>query len=340
MSSKENSKKRTLVVALIAVLLIIGLGGGGWFWYYSSRYITTDDARISGTIVSVSSKISGKVGEVLVAEGDKVKKGQVLVRLNPEDILAQRAQAEAALLAAKAKYDEVTTGARPQEISQSKAGVGQAQANLENAEKNYRRLEKLYNDGVVSAAQRDNALAAYQVAQESCNAANQSLSLTVSGPREEIIRAAEAQVKQAEANLAAIDIKNGDTQIVAPVDGIVALKNVNVGEVVAAGQALFSVVSDIDLWVNARLEETYIGKVQLGQEVEYTIDGYPGQSFSGKVSEIGSAASSVFALVPTENSSNNFTKVTQRIPIKITLPEESSVIFRPGMSVYVKIHVK
>ncbi|MBP2655949.1 MAG: emrA 2 [Firmicutes bacterium] len=340
MSSNGNGKKQKVIIGLLVAIFLVGVVGGGWYWYYSSRYVSTDDARISGTIVSVSSKISGKVSEVLVLEGDTVKKGQVLVRINPEDILAQKAQAEAAVAAAKAKYDEVTAGARPQEIGQARAGSDQALANLTNAEKNYRRMENLFSDGVVSASQRDNALAAYQVAQETYNAAKQSLSLAVAGPREEVIRAAEAQVKQAEANLAAINIKNSDTEIVAPVDGTVALKNVNLGEVVSAGQSLFSVVSSNDLWVNARIEETYIGRLKVGQTVEYTIDGYPGQTFYGNVSELGSAASSVFALIPTENSSNNFTKVTQRIPIKISLPEKSEFVFRPGMSVYIKIHVK
>jgi membrane fusion protein (multidrug efflux system) len=100
------------------------------------------------------------------------------------------------------------------------------------------------------------------------------------------------------------------------------------------------VVDTQDLWVNARIEETKIGKLRVGQTVEYTVDGYPGRTLTGKLYEIGSATGAVFALIPTENSSGNFTKITQRIPVKISLPEGSGLVFRPGMSVIVKIHAE
>lgn len=339
MAENGNGKKRKIVIGLLAAFLLIGAAGGGYYWYYSTKYVSTDDARISGTIVSISSKVSGKVGQLMVAEGDMVKAGQVLARIDPQDIVAQRAQAEAALAAAKANYEQLVNGSRPQEIQQAKAAVDQAKANLDNAALNYDRMEKLFRDGAISASQRDNALTAYQVARESYNGATQTLDLAVTGAREETIRAAAAQVKQAEAAVSVLNLNYGDTTIVSPVDGVVALKSVNPGEVVVYGQPLFSVIDRNDIWVNARIEETYIGKLQIGQLVEYTIDGYPGRTFYGRIYDLGNAATSVFALIPTENSSNNFTKVTQRIPIKISLPENSDVIFRPGMSVIIKVHL-
>ena len=121
---------------------------------------------------------------------------------------------------------------------------------------------------------------------------------------------------------------------------MVALKSVNPGEVVAVGQPLFTVTDLEDVWVSARIEEDKIGKIKTNNVVEYTIDGYPGKKFTGKVYEMGTAASSVFALVPTENTSGNFTKVTQRIPVKISLPRETGLIFRPGMSAVIKIHIQ
>jgi multidrug resistance efflux pump len=338
--SGSSGKKRGIIIGFIVVFILVGIAAGGWWWYYNSHFVSTDDARISGTIVSVSSKISGKVTQLLVAEGDTVKAGQILARIDPRDIQAQKIQAEAALAAAKARYEELVNGSRPQEVQQSRAMVDQAKANLDNAYQNYTRMQKLYNDGAISAAQRDNAEAAYQVAREAYNAASQSLDLTVIGAREETIRAAAAQVKQAEGALAAINLNQDETTIVSPVDGTIALKSVNPGEVVVLGQPLFSVVSTKELWVNARIEETYIGKLKIGQEAEYTIDGYPGRTFRGRIYDIGNATNSVFSLIPTENASNNYTKVTQRIPIKISLPEDSDVIFRPGMSVIIKVHVK
>lgn len=339
-SVQDGGKKQRIIIGVFLLFLVLGVAGGGWYWWYSSRYVSTDDARVSGTIVSVSSKITGKVAEVLVADGDKVKAGQVLVRIDPQDILAQKAQAEAALAAARANYESLLNGSRPQEIQQARAGADQAKANMENALLNYKRTQKLYNDGAISAAQRDNAQTAYNVAEQAYIAAGQALDLAVAGSRDEAIKNAAAQVKQAEGVLQAVNLNYGDSAIVAPVDGVIALKSVNAGEVVVTGQPLFSMVNTADVWVNARIEETYIGKLKVGQEVEYTIDAYPHRTFTGKIYEIGHAAVSVFALIPTENASNNFTKVTQRIPIKISLPENSDVVFRPGMSAIIKVHLQ
>jgi len=356
MTEKSKEIKKKSLIFGMAILFIVGaIGGGGWWWYKSSKYISTDDARIDGTIVSVSGKIPGRIIEVLVKEGDGVKAGQVIARIDARETLAERRQTEAARDVAKAKYDEIVAGSRPQEIGQSKAGLeqskaamAQSQANVDNAEKNYERMRQLYQEGAISAAQRDDAKATYLMAKEALNAAqkgtegaNEKLDLVVAGSREENIRAAAAQVKQAEAALEGMALLNEYTRIVSPVDGVIALKNVNPGEVIAAGQPLFSVVNCKEVWLNARIEETKIGKVKIGQTVDYTIDGYPGHSFTGTIFSVGSATNSIFALIPTENTSGNFTKVTQRVPIKITLPEGlDDIVFRPGMQALVDIHIK
>lgn len=353
--AENNKKKKTIIMGVAILFLVGGLAGGGWWLYQSRKYISTDDARVDGTIVSVSAKIPGKITEVLVKEGDEIRSGQVIARIDARDVLAQRAQAEASLAIAKAKYDAAVAGSRPQEISQSraaleqsKAEIDQAQANMENAEKNYERMNRLFQDGAISAAQKDDARTAYVVAkkmwqamQEAANGANQKLDLVAAGSREEEIRAAAAQVQQAEAALEGTTLTNEYTTIIAPIGGIVALKNVNPGEVVAAGQPLFSIINDKDVWLNARIEETKIGKIKLGQTVDYAIDGYPDHTFNGTVFEIGGATNSTFALIPAENASGNFTKVTQRIPIRITLPEKmEGIVFRPGMQAIVDIHIK
>lgn len=350
-----GTNKKSLIISVALLFMVGAIGGGSWWWYQGTKYISTDDARIDGTIVSVSGKIPGRIVEVLVKEGDEVKAGQVIARIDSRDTLAQQRQTKAALEVAKAKYAEFVAGARPQEIGQSKAGLeqskatmAQTQASMDNAEKNYERMKQLYQEGAISAAQRDDALATYLMAKEAWNAAqegtqvaNEKLALAVAGSREETIRAAEAQVKQGEAALEGTDLMNEYTTIVSPVDGVVALKSVNPGEVIAAGQPLFSVVNCKDVWLNARIEETKIGKIKVGQTVDYTIDGYPGQHFTGTIFSVGSATNSIFALIPTENASGNFTKVTQRVPIKITLPEDiHNLIFRPGMQALVDIHIK
>lgn len=350
-----KTKKEKTIIGVATAFLLIGIAGGGWWWYHSAQFVNTDDARVTGTIVSISPKIPGRISEVLVKEGEEVKIGQVIAKIDARDATVQRKQAEAALAVAQANYDQMVAGSRPQEIGQASAGVDQAQAGVEqaraslnNAEKNYERMMTLYAHGAISASQRDNAEAAYLVAKEGMNAtqqvtngANQKLSLTVAGSRDEAIRIAAGQVQQAEAALEATSLTNEYTNIVSPVGGIVALKSVNPGEVVAAGQTLFSVVDNKDVWLNARIEETKIGKIRLGQAVDYTIDGYPDHVFSGTVYEVGMATNSTFALIPTENASGNFTKVTQRVPIKISLPDNADgAVFRPGMQAVVDIHLK
>lgn len=352
--NEKNNKRQKLIMVLLFFFLAIGAAGGGYWWYLSTKYVSTDDARISGTIVSVSAKIPGRIIEVLVKEGEQVKSGQVVARIDAREVVAQKAQALATVLATKAKYEELVAGSRPQEIGQARAGVDQARAgveqaraNLDNATKNYNRMQELYSEGAISSSQMDNAQNAYTVAkealrasQEGANAASEKLDLSIAGSREEAIRAEAALVKQAEANLEAVSVLGDYTSIISPVAGTVALKSVNPGEVVAAGQPLFSIVDPSDVWVSARIEETKLAKIKVGEKVEYTIDGYPQQTFEGEVYDVGMAANSVFALIPTENASGNFTKVTQRVPVKITLPKDGSLVFRPGMSAIVKIHLE
>jgi multidrug resistance efflux pump len=178
------------------------------------------------------------------------------------------------------------------------------------------------------------------VAQAALAAAQEKLSLVIAGNRQESIAVAEAQVKQAQAGLEASRISVDNTVILAPTDGVVAQKASNAGEMVTAGQPIVAITDLADTWVTARIEETKIGRIKIGQAVEFTVDGYPGRKFTGTVTEIGTATGSVFALIPNENASGNFTKITQRIPVKISLPTDSDVVFRPGMSVVVKIKTR
>lgn len=334
-------KKRKLVIIVALLFLTGGIAGGGWWWYRSTRFVSTDDARVDGTIVSVSAKIPGKVIEVLVKEGDEVAVGQEMAQLDTRDLAAQKKKAAAALTLAQAKYEKLVVGLRPQEIGVAQADADRTAATLADAYKNYLRVEKLYQDGAASASQRDHAEARYLEAKEAANLNIQKLDLAVVGSRIEDIQAAAAEVQQAEANLEAVAINIEDAVISSPVKGIVALKSVNPGEVVNVGQGMFSVVDFQDIWLNARIKETEIGKIKLGQKVEYTVDGYPGRTFSGSIFEIGNATGSTFALLPAENAAGNFTKITQRVPIKISLPlTTEGVVFRPGMQALIDIQVK
>ncbi len=324
------------MIIIISLLVAILAGGGLWWWIRSARMISTDDARVKGTIVAVSAKVSGRVEKVLVDEGDSVQAGQVIVTLEQQEFEAQVEQAQANLAMAKAKLAAVVAGNRPQEVAETKNAVSQAAANFDNAQKNYERADNLYNQGAISVQQRDAAKTAAAVAQAQYASANEQYSLSAEGSRPEDIQVAQAQVQQAQAALTNAEIQLNDATVKAPVAGVVALKSVENGEVISLGQQLFSIAELDDVWINANIEENYIGRIKVDQPVEFTIDAFPGQKFTGHVMEVGSATGSEFALLSTENSSSNFTKVTQRLPVKIKA-DETNFVLKPGMSAVVNV---
>lgn len=320
--------------------------GGGWLWYRANCVLRTNDSRIEGTLVSVASRLSDRVVQVLVNEGDTVRKGQPLVRIDERGINARRARAEAALALATAHWEDAKAGFRRQEVLAAQAHLDRALAVQDRAARDFRRMEQLArNDGGVTQADRDAARSAYRAAQAQVAAAQEDLDLKKEGTRPEVIKAAAAQVEQARAEVAEIDVIRQDSEIVSPVNGVVAQKLVSPGELVGAGQKLFTIVDGDDLWLNARIEETRIGQLRLGQRVRFSIDGYPGREFTGAIYEISPAASSVFSLISTENVAGYFTKIMQRIPIKISLPkaemargrDASGVVFRVGMQGAIEI---
>ncbi|HMM21367.1 MAG TPA: HlyD family secretion protein [Selenomonadales bacterium] len=332
-SFKPNNRMITIIVLLLVAVLA---AGGVWWWIRSGRIVSTDDARVKGTIVAVSAKLSGRMEQVLVHEGDSVKAGQVIAGLEKQEFEVQVEQAKANLAIDQAKLAALRAGNRPQEVAEADAATLQARANWENAQKNKERDEVLYRQGAISVQQRDASLTALAVAQAQYQAAAQHYSLTAEGARPEDIQAAEAQVQQAKAVLKNAEIQLANTVVKAPVDGIIALKSVEEGEIISAGQQLFQITNLADVWISANIEETYIGRIQVGQQAEFTIDAYPGRKFTGRVSEVGPASGSQFALLPNENTSGNFTKVTQRLPIKIKA-DETDCVLKPGMSAIIKV---
>jgi len=337
-NNKPKLSNRTMLT--IIILLAAGLTAGGlWWWIRAGRIVSTDDARVKGTIVAISAKVNGRVEKVLVNEGDNVQAGQVIAVLEQQEFQAQVDQAKANLAMAQAKLAAITAGNRPQEIAQTKASVLQARANLENARKNSERDEALYQQGAVSSQQRDASKTAYDITRAQYMSANEQHSLSAEGSRLEDVQMAQAQVQQAQAALKSAEIQLADTTIKAPVTGVIGLKSVEEGQIVVFGQPLFSIINLNDVWIGANIEETYIGRLKIGNQVDFTIDAYPQKKFSGQIIEVGPASGSQFALLPTENASANFTKVTQRLPIKIKA-DESAYVLKPGMSAVISIHTR
>ncbi len=341
MAEKEKLKmsKNKIMLAVIVVAVILA-AGGAWWWIRASSIVSTDDARVKGTIASISTKVPGRIETILVREGDSVQAGQLIAKVESTELEVQVAQAQANLAAARAKLAGIKAGNRPQQIAQADASVAQAEANLKNAQSNAQRNEKLYEDGAISAQQKDTSQNALAVAQSQYDGAVQAYDLSAEGARTEDIQVAEAQVEQAAASLRNVQLQLDNTEIKAPIAGVIAMKSVEVGEIVAVGQSLFNITDLNDVWVAANIEETYIGKVQVGQAAEVTVDAYPNKKFTGQVMEVGSASASQFSLLPGENTAGNFTKVTQRLPIKIKVMDTGENILKPGMSAYIAISTK
>lgn len=332
-----NNRKTVVITSAIIGLLIVG---GGWWWMSSSGKISTDDARVKNNIVNVSTKVPGQVEEILVKEGDYVEAGQIIAKIDSASLQIQVEQAQANLASAQAKLASLQAGNRPQQVAQSQASVEQAAANLDNAQKNYERAASLYEDGAMSAQQRDSAQTALKVAQAQYDAAAQGLSLVNEGATEQDRQFAEAQVAQAAAALKNVQLQLNNSVIKAPISGTIAKAPLDPGEMVSVGQTLFSITNPADAWVEVNIEETDIGKVQEGQRVDFKVDAYPGKSFKGEIAEVGAATGSQFALLPSDNATGNFTKVTQRITVKVKVLDGGNAVLKPGMSAVVDIHTR
>jgi len=336
----KRSLQKNYIIAVIIFFSIAMIMGGLWWWVKFNHLISTDDARVKGTIVTTSAKIPGRLQKILVTEGDTVQAGQVLAEIENAEFSISVAQAKANLAAANAKLAILKAGNRPQEIAQAGASLAQTQANLFNATKKYERSTELYRQGALSAQQLDTEEAALAVAKGQYDGAREYHSMSAEGPRPEEIQYAQAQVEQAEASLENAQLSLKNTIITSPVAGTIAIKSIEPGEVLSVGQPLFLITNPKDIWIAANIEETHISKIKVGQCVDFTIDAYPSITFQGLVSEVGSATGSQFTLLPAENSSGNFTKIAQRLPIKIKALDTGTTTLKPGMSAIVNITIK
>jgi membrane fusion protein, multidrug efflux system len=354
-------------VWVIGLLILTTLVSAAAWWLYWSQFVWTDDARIQADIAAVSAKIPGRITELRVGEGDQVHAGDVIVRLDDAEFREAVAQTQHDLEVqqkqtmlnrmemekARTHLEDLKAGARKEEIAKGEAALREAEAQLTDAEQNWRRAEGLFKDGMIASAAHDQAHLTYRVAQEGVRRAREQLTLLQAGERRLVIREAEIEVERARA---AVEVAQSrvkateaalrrqgeildDTVIKAEQDGTIALKIAQTGDVVQPGQPIYHLVADKTFRVEANIEETSIRWIKPDDEAEISIDGYPGVPFSGKVYQIGTAANSVFSLFPAQNAPGTFVKVTQRIPVKISIDPRNYKL-RPGMSVEVKIRVK
>jgi membrane fusion protein (multidrug efflux system) len=331
---KEESKNNRLKVYIPLALVIIIVLAGAWYWYRDySMYITTDDAHVDADNVSVGAKIMGRISSIYANEGDQVKKGTLLADIDSSDFIAQRnqsvalkSQSLANLAQSEVKYSSDQKGIRVLEI------------NLERANEDLARAKSQSEGGVITSEQFDHIKKAYETASAQLDAAKAQLLVSKS-----MISTATAAVETANAQVTVLNTQLKNTRLFAPADGILAKRWLLQGDVVQPSQAVFTLTMSKNLWIVAFLEETKISEIHNGQDVKFNIDAFPGIRFRGKVFLVGSTTASVFSLIPANNASGNFTKVTQRIPVRISIDgaenykDLSQLNIFSGMSAVVKI---
>ncbi len=340
-ASPGNSRRNLLIFSLLAGFTLLALGV-----YLTTRgRESTDDAFIEAHVIAISPQISEHVNRVLVSDNQIVKKGDLLVELDPlnEEVLLETARANLASAEAKLVQAQAQLTSTEAEFAQSRADADQARANAENATKELARNSELRKSGAIAQREYDTT----QMQALSTKAALESKLQTARSAESSIkvgkaqVKAAEAQVAQAKALVTAAELRLSYTKIAAPESGRVTRKNVEAGSYVQTGSSLLAIVPP-EVWVIANLKETQLDRVRPGQPVDIKVDAYPSQKFHGRVDSVQSGTGSRFSLLPAENATGNYVKVVQRVPLKIvfdSLPKDAPPL-TPGMSVVPTIDVR
>jgi membrane fusion protein (multidrug efflux system) len=334
----RDASPRQRLLFLLAVVVVLGIVAWGLYWFFDARfYESTDDAYIGGNVVSITSRENGTVLALHTDNTRMVHRGQLLVELDPTTALVNLQAAEAdlarAIRSVRSEFSKVDA-LRPQ--------VAAARVQLAQAEEDYRRRAASTADGAVSAEEVSHARDAVTAAQAALSAAQGGLSQGLAAVQGADV-ADNPDVLAAMARLRTAAIVYGHMKLVAPVDGVVAQRSVQLGQQIAAGTPLMAVVPLDDVWVDANFKEGQLADMRVGQPVSVTADMYGGGvTYHGKVEGLGAGSGSAFALLPPQNASGNWIKIVQRVPVRIALDpaELRDHPLRVGLSANVTVNVR
>ncbi|MGB3096547.1 MAG: HlyD family secretion protein [Candidatus Deferrimicrobiaceae bacterium] len=383
----KNSRRRK-AVTLFLVAALVTVGSGAFYWWYRQTHITTDDAHVEGRVHQVAARIQGTVIEVLVKDNQPVKKGEPLLRVDPEPYTVRVAAAGSAVSAATAdlsaaradinaatadiqaaRQDVVASRARLVQarlaVEAARSRVTLAEAQLAQAVRDADRLQNLYEQESISKERFEKTQTEVSVSRARDDLAREELRLAEAAipAQEALISQKNAFLAQRQASLAQRKARVGQqsavvrqresaleeaklyrqyAEVLAPADGYVTRKGVEVGQVVSQGQPLLAIADLSDVWVVANYKETQIEKIRPGHPVTIRIDTFAGKKFHGKVESIMAGTGSAFSLFPPENATGNYVKVVQRVPVKIVLDrgEDPEHVLRIGMSVVPTVNVR
>ncbi|MGY3236056.1 membrane fusion protein (multidrug efflux system) [Bradyrhizobium sp. USDA 4472] len=341
--------RRAIKRAALALALALGVAAAGDFGYNyltTGRYLeSTDDAYVKADSTIIAPKVSGYIAKVLVGDNEKVKAGQVLARIDDRDFKAALGQARADVAAAEASVRNLDAQLELQQpvIEQSTADVTAAEANLKFAQEERARYDELMKSGsgtIQRAQQTDAALRAsnaqLQHAKSGLLAAQRKVDVLTTQRAQ-----ATAQLDRARAVADQAELNLSYTEITAPVDGTIGARSLRVGQYVQAGTQLMAVVPLDAVYVVANFKETQLTHVRAGQPVELHVDSFRNRTLHGHVDSLSPASGLEFALLPPDNATGNFTKIVQRVPVKIVLDDHSLTgLLRPGMSAVPTVDTK
>ena len=342
--------KKKPILPILGVLLLALLAWFGYRWWEGRNWEETDNAQVEGHITPVLPRVGGYVAQVRVEENQPVKAGDTLLVIDDRDLRAKLEQANADLAAA----EEQVTGGSGQAVAQAaaaqaqagaaRASIAAAQANADKARRDVERLRPLAERNIVSRQQFDATVAAAQAAEAQVRAARETANAaasqaTAAGAG---VRVTRSRIESSRAARDAAALQLGYAVVVAPMDGVVARKSVEVGQMVQPGQPLMTVVPLSDVWVTANLKETQTRDLRVGDPVEVEVDAYPGHTFHGRLQSISPATGARFSLLPPDNATGNYTKVVQRIPVRVRFDgrQDPGHPLRPGMSAVVRIKAR
>jgi len=314
-----------VVVVAVAAWLLLLRGRGNAGALDASGTVEATDAQLGF-------ELAGRIDTILVHEGDVVNAGQLLARLDRTELSARRQQAAAQLAAARALLTELERGSRSQEVQQGRDALAAANQKLADAQRDLDRTRRLFDGGAVSREALDKAQLAFDVAQSQRDQAAQALQLLEVGPRPERIAAQRATVASAEAAVRQMDAMLANSEIRAPFDGVVSVKDREIGETVSAGAPVLTVTNMNDRWVRIYIPETRIGAVHLGQNATISADTYKGRSYGGAVSFIASEAEFTPKNVQTQDE-----RVKLVYAVKVRITGDSTYDLKPGIPADVRL---
>jgi membrane fusion protein (multidrug efflux system) len=339
----KSGQRKKIVMGIAALLAVAAATYGGYHVLLGWFLVSTDDAYVRANNTTLGARVSGHISEIDAGDNAPVHAGEVIFRIDDGDYRIAVNAARSKIATQEATIERIgrQIAAQQSAVEQAKANLASAEAGLKRADLDYDRQQSLSAKGFASHATfeqseagRDQGLAAVKSAQAAYDAALTNVEVTKAQQEE-----ARAQLAEFQTNLAKAERDLGFTSVRAPVDGIFSNRLVSTGDFITVGQRLGNVVPLDEVFIDANFKETQLNRIRQGQQVTIAVDAYGHRKFAGFVDSIAPAAGSVFTLLPPDNATGNFTKIVQRLPVRIRVPKEVARrnMLRAGMSVYVTV---